>query len=253
MFKINLQILQYILTGVFLSFTKTHLISLFYLENLLTSNTLRVVIPNINFVFMSSVKDDGEHLIQFLNSLYPLSKKIVSIARKETYHVFVKKNEVISCANSDEGDCVFIILKGLFRGFIIDEGKDITTLITDENHIVGHVRNPNTLKPIYEEKFQALEDSELLVLRYSFIDDLYVKYPEMNILARKLLAFHFHLSQERGILSRIPSAEARYNQFRAGNPTLKNRVPIKFLATYLGMRIETLSRIRKKEKLGSAA
>ncbi|MCX3265093.1 Crp/Fnr family transcriptional regulator [Pedobacter agri] len=202
---------------------------------------------------MSSVKDDGEHLIQFLNSLHPLSKQIITLARKETYQVVVKKNEVVNCTDNEEEDCVFIILKGLFRGFIVDEGKDITTLITDENHIVGHVRNPNTLKPLYHEKFQALEDSELLVLRYSFIDHLYAKFPEMNILARKLLALQFNLSQERAILSRIPSAEARYNQFRAGNPTLKNRIPIKFLATYLGMRIETLSRIRKKEKLGSAA
>ncbi|RZK18786.1 MAG: Crp/Fnr family transcriptional regulator [Pedobacter sp.] len=202
---------------------------------------------------MNSIKDDGEHLIQYLNSLHPISKKIITLAKNETYQVFLKKNEVVSCACDNQGDCVYIILKGMLRGFIIDNGKDITTLITDENHIVGNVRNPYASKPLYEEKFQALEDSELLVLTYSFIDELYSKYPEMNILARKLLALHFNLSQERSILSRIPSAEARYNQFRSGNPTLKNRVPIKFLATYLGMRIETLSRIRKKEKLGSAA
>lgn len=202
---------------------------------------------------MSPIKDDGEQIIQYLNSLHPISKKIIKLAKKETHQVFLKKNEVLHCDCNDHGDCIYIILKGILRGFIIDNGKDITTLITDENHIIGNVRNPYASKPLYEEKFQALEDSELLMLTYSFIDELYAKYPEMNILARKLLAVHFNLSQERAILSRIPSAEARYNQFRAGNPILKNRVPIKFLATYLGMRIETLSRIRKKEKFGSAA
>ncbi|RZL36817.1 MULTISPECIES: Crp/Fnr family transcriptional regulator [Pedobacter] len=202
---------------------------------------------------MSHVTDEGERLIKFLNSLHPLSKKVIALARKETYKIIAKKNEFISCKNSNNEDCVFIILKGVVRGFIIDDGKDITTVITNENSIVGQIRNPSTAKPIYEEKFQAIENSELLVLRYSFIDTLYRKYPNMNILARKLLALHFNLLQERSILCRIPSAEVRYNKFRIGNPTLKNRVPIKFLATYLGMRLETLSRIRKKEKLESAA
>jgi len=202
---------------------------------------------------MSHVKDDGERLITFLNSLHPLSKKVIALARKETHQIMVKKNELVPASVAIDESCIFIILKGIVRGFIIDDGKDITTVITDENNLVGQVRNPGVATSVYEEKFQALENSELLVLRYSFIDALYKKYPEMNILARKLLALHFNMSQERSILCRIPSAEMRYNKFRTGNPTLKNRVPIKFLATYLGMRLETLSRIRKKEKLESAA
>ena len=201
---------------------------------------------------MSSIINDGEHLIRFLNDLHPLREEIITLARKETFQVSLKKNELIACPKEQEDDCMFFVLKGVVRGFIIDDNKDITTLITDENHMVGNIRNPSVEKPIYEESFQALEDTELLVLRYHFIDELYLKFPEMNILARKLLALHFHISQERGILSRIPSAEARYNQFKIGHPNLKNRVPVKFLATYLGMRIETLSRIRKKEKQESA-
>ena len=202
---------------------------------------------------MSHIKDDGERLIEFLNSLHPLSKKVIALARKKTFQIIVKKNELIPSINNTGEECIFIVLKGIVRGFILDNGKDITTVITDENNIVGHVRNPGVAQSIYEEQFQALENSELLVLEYSFIDALYKKYPEMNILARKLLALHFNMSQERSILCRIPSAEVRYNKFRLGNPKLKNRVPVKFLATYLGMRIETLSRIRKKEKLESAA
>jgi len=198
---------------------------------------------------MKPKKDDGEGLIKFLNGLCPLNNKMIKEARKQTFQIHIKKNEMLICADGNQQDCVFIILKGIVRGFITDDNKDITTLITDENHLVGHVRNPGMMESAYEEKFQALEDSELLVLKYSFIDELYSQFEEANILARKLLALHFNLSHERAILSRIPSAEARYNHFKIGHPRLKDRVPIKFLATYLGMRIETLSRIRKKEKL----
>lgn len=199
---------------------------------------------------MNDKRIDGELLINFLNELQPLSDKVIALARKETFTISVKKNGLLASAFDEQDKYLFIILKGLVRGFVMDEGKDITSVIADENHIIGHVRNPGRSNSVYEENFQALEESILLVLPYTFIDQLYLKFPEMNILGRKLLAIQLASSHERSILSRIPSAEARYHQFNISHPTLKYRVPLKFLASFLGMRIETLSRIRKRAKLG---
>jgi len=198
---------------------------------------------------MTAAHHESDLLIEYLNDLQPLRKEIIDRAKAETFKISVRKNDILHCVNHIDGDCLFFIIKGLVRGFIVDEGKDITAWLTDENHLIGSIRNPGTLIATYQEQYQALEDSELLILPYRFIDDIYEKFPETNILARKLLAIHYHLSQERSILSRIPSAEARYKQFKIGHPTIKFRVPLKFLASYLGMRIETLSRIRKKAKL----
>lgn len=197
---------------------------------------------------MTAAKHESDRLIEYLNHLQPLSNEIIERAKAEIFKVSVRKNDILPCINDLNGDCLFFIIKGLIRGFIVDEGKDITAWLTDENHLIGNIRNPGTLIPTYEEKFQALEDSELLILPYRFIDELYHQFPETNVLARKILAIYYHISQERSILSRIPSAEARYKQFKTGHPTMKHRVPSKYLASYLGIRIETLSRIRKKEK-----
>jgi len=198
---------------------------------------------------MTAANHESEPLLQYLNGLQPLSKGIIERARAETFKISVRKNDFLPCVKDIDGDCLFFIVKGLVRGFIVDEGRDITAWLTDENHLIGSIRIPGSFKATYEEQFQALEDTELLILSYRFIDEMYMQFPEANILARKLLAIHYHMSQERSILSRIPSAEARYRQFKIGHPTMKFRVPIKFLASYLGMRIETLSRIRKKAKL----
>lgn len=201
-------------------------------------------------MIMTTVSHESEPLIRFLNELQPLSDRLIDVARAEIFKISVRKNNMLSSFTEliNEG-CIFFVVKGLVRAFVTDDGKDITTWITDENDFIGNIRNPGTFKPTYEEKYQALEDSELLVLPYRFIDDVYLQYPETNILARKLLAIQYHMSQERSILSRIPSAEARYKQFQAGHPAIKMRVPLKFLASYLCMRIATLSRIRKKAKL----
>lgn len=199
---------------------------------------------------MTAVNHESDPLIKFLNELQPLSEGLIEGAKKETFRIFVKKNNILPClADLVNGGCLFFVVKGLVRAFVIDEGKDITTWLTDENDLIGSIRNPGMLKPTYKEQYQALEDSELLVLPYHFIDNMYALFPEANILARKLLAIQYHMSQERSVLSRIPSAEARYRQFKEGHPTIKQRVPLKFLASYLGMRIETLSRIRKKARL----
>ncbi|TCD10499.1 Crp/Fnr family transcriptional regulator [Pedobacter frigidisoli] len=197
---------------------------------------------------MAEINDDNKALIRFLNNLMPLSDEIIELAIQQTFNINVRKNSIITCPKEQTDDCLFLILKGIIRGFIIDEGKDITAWIVAENTLFGNIRNPGVLKPTYNEQYQALEDTDLIVLPYSFIDKLYDFFPETNILARKLLAINYHISQERSILSRIPSAESRYKQFQEGHPSIKFRVPLKYLASYLGMRVETLSRLRKKAK-----
>ncbi|WP_412468523.1 Crp/Fnr family transcriptional regulator [Pedobacter sp. KLB.chiD] len=202
---------------------------------------------------MTDAYNKVDALIRYLNELQPLRKEIIDLGKKETFKIAVRKNEVLINPSHICGDCLFFIVKGLVRAFIFDEGKDITAWFINEHHLIGRIRNHGTLIPTYQEQYQALEESELLILPYRFIDDMYEQFPETNILARKLLAIHYHMSQERSILSRIPSAEMRYKQFKTGYSTINSRVPLKFLASYLGMRVETLSRIRKKEKLQAKA
>ncbi len=199
---------------------------------------------------MDAVNREMENapLIKFFNGLEPQTPEVIEMCMAHTYNVKVKKNALLVCPDAVCTECLFFIVKGAVRGFIMDEDKDITVWLTDENSLIGNIRNPGIPKMNYKEHMQALEDTELVVLPYDIIDQIYTKFPETNILGRKLLAIHYHVSQERSILSRIPSAEARYKQFKETHPLLHFRVPVKFLASYLGMRIETLSRLRKKSK-----
>jgi len=200
---------------------------------------------------MSETKNESELLLRFLNGLQPLSKEVIDYAMEQTFSITLKKNTFVDSVQQNYKECVFFVIRGLVRGFIIDEGKDITTCLAQENTLIGAIRDPGNSTPAYFEHLQVIENSTLLVVPYNFIDKLYDKFPETNILGRKLLAIHFNMSQERSILSRIPSAEARYKQFKENHPKIKFRIPLKYLATYLGMRIETLSRIRNKLKLDS--
>ncbi len=54
------------------------------------------------------------------------------------------------------------------------------------------------------------------------------------------------LSEERLFLLRKQTAEERYQHLLRHDPGLLQRVPLKFIASFLGMNLETLSRIRRK-------
>ncbi len=56
-------------------------------------------------------------------------------------------------------------------------------------------------------------------------------------MARKVLEQNSKDAEERALLSRLPSAEKRYLRFLKTRPTLLGRIPLKYIASYLGMKL----------------
>jgi len=200
------------------------------------------------YLFMPKLYTVLQRMSDFLNEIEPLSPAVTTFINEECLFIKAKKGALLPTIQENQEYILFFVISGLVRGYVLDKNKDITVRLAGENALIGHIRNPNSEVFTYDERLQALEDSELVALPYTIIDKLYQLHPETNILGRKLLAAQYHAAHIRSILSRIPSAEERYRQFLTLNPSLKSRIAGKFLASYLGMRMETLSRIRAKLK-----
>ncbi|HVK97184.1 MAG TPA: Crp/Fnr family transcriptional regulator [Flavisolibacter sp.] len=139
------------------------------------------------------------------------------------------------------------ILKGLVRAYYIsDEGQDITSRIMDENFLITSWISFYTRKPT-DEYIQTLEDTVLSCIHYDNLEKLYNNYPDFNILGRKLIEHFLYLAEQRTRLLRKHTAEEKYRLFLQQHPELLQRVPLHYIATYLGMSEETLSRIRSKK------
>jgi CRP-like cAMP-binding protein len=93
---------------------------------------------------------------------------------------------------------------------------------------------------------QAIENCEMLALTYSDFQDLYIKFPEFNIVARKLLQKYYQDAERRAFIARVTKAEKKYRLFLTRYGHLANRIPLKYIASFLGITLETLSRVRKK-------
>ena len=192
-----------------------------------------------------SVKLAHSPLVDFMKTFFPLGEEPLKYLAEHSFKKTIGRGKFLL----KPGECCehyYFIYKGLLRAFIKEENREITTWLNPENEITTSIRSMVRRQPSLEY-IQALEDSELYALHFNHLEEMYELFPEMNILARKLLVEYYADSEERAYISRIPSAKKRYRHFISSRPELVNRIPLKYVASYLGITLETLSRLRGKK------
>ena len=181
----------------------------------------------------------------YLNQIAPLSPEVVKEIDENTFPFSIEKRKLLLKPGS-VADHFYFIVKGVIHGFIKEDGKQITTWINEENEIVGSIRTLGT-NNLCQEYLQALENCELVAIPLDFTESLFNKYPETNVIGRRLWEYNYRGAEERAYISRIPSAEKKYLHFLKTQPNLLNRISLKYIASYLGMTLETLCRIRARQ------
>ncbi len=137
--------------------------------------------------------------------------------------------------------------KSAVRGYINDNGKDITTWISVENEVVSSIYSFVKQVPSIEN-MQAIEDCELLRMEQVALERLYEISPEFNIAARQVYEKYYADAEVRALTVRLSNADKKYQFFLQTYPHLSNRVQLTYIAFFLGFSLETLSRVRAKYK-----
>lgn len=192
----------------------------------------------------SKITDHSLPLVDFIGQIYPLNAEIKDFIRTKTYSQKVAKGKFL-LTPGEVCNHYYFIHKGILRSFLKFGKKEITVWINPENEITTAIRSMSNNTPA-NEYIQAIEDCELVSIPFEAMQELYEKFPEMNKVGRILLEEYYAASEERVYICRIPNAQARYQHFVESRPELANRIPLKYVASYLGMTLETLSRLRAK-------
>lgn len=184
-------------------------------------------------------------VIDYLNSIHPMPPELVQDLEELAVVKEYKKGDLILKEGTVSNYTSWII-KGLVRSYYVKDGEEITTKFLWEQGTITSVYSYYSRKP-GNENIVALEDTTLASLHYDQMQMLYTKHPAFNYIGRVITERYLYLSEIEIFYLRKQKAEDKYQYIVKYFPELLQRVPLKYLATYMGMNLETLSRIRAKK------
>lgn len=183
-----------------------------------------------------------ESLFNFFKKYNPLSKEAEKAIAEISKLVEVKKNTDLQPIGHT-CKTIYFIKKGVARIYYFKDDIDITESFAFENNIIARVESLFTGKSS-RKAIQVLEDSELIAINSTQLFRLYDKFPEIERLFRLIFeaAYVGTIDRIEGI--QFHTAEERYKALIKEAPDVLKRVPLKFVASYLGITQVSLSRIR---------
>lgn len=149
--------------------------------------------------------------------------------------ITVKKGELLQ-RKGELNTKVYLVESGLLRSYIIDEkGKEYIYMFGPENWLVTDNCEANTPCQLF---IDAIEDS---IINVASKEELLKESADINALLRRL-----NTMQNRIVMLMGSNAKDRYEHFIKTYPNITQRVPLKMIASYLGITPEALSRVRNK-------
>lgn len=140
---------------------------------------------------------------------------------------------------------LYFLQSGALRGFYNLDGKEITHWFAFEESFVTSFHSfisQNTAV----ENIQLLEDCVLYRISKTSLNTLMDKHHEIERLVRMAYEKYYLQLEERFVNAHFKSATERYQDLLKQAPHILERVPLGFIASYLGITQETLSRVRSK-------
>jgi len=157
---------------------------------------------------------------------------------------FIKRKEYILRAGEICREKAYIN-KGCFRRYMLDEhAKEITINFAFEEWWVGDLESFQNHQPgVYY--VQAMEDSEVFCINENSQQLLFEAIPKFSVFNdKKVEKSHFAMLKRLAMMQSSP--EEKYLSMIEKYPQIIQRVPLHYIASYLGIEPESLSRLRKR-------
>lgn len=184
-----------------------------------------------------------------LFSYFDKFHKITSFDRKEIEHISfgisIKKNELLQNIGHT-CKTIYFLKSGIARIFYYKDGNDITESFAFENNLIARVESLFTGNPS-QKGIQILEDAEIISINATQLFKLYDSNPNIERLFRLIFEKAYVDTVNRIESIQFNSAEERY-KYLLNETDYLLKIPLKHIASYLGITQVSLSRIRSTLK-----
>ncbi|MFR7598360.1 MAG: Crp/Fnr family transcriptional regulator [Prevotella sp.] len=144
---------------------------------------------------------------------------------------------------------IYYVERGLIRQFYFKNGKQITEHLGVDRTIFMCIESLFHEEPTHLQ-VEALEASYIYALPKHRLEQVALHNVNIQILFRKILEESLVISQVMADLVRFETAQERYRKFCKLAPQIVLRAPLVYVASFLQMTPETLSRVRSSTLLG---
>jgi len=182
-------------------------------------------------------------LIKLLSKYIPISDELAKAITDLSFIRQFPRGTVLLKEGDKCNEC-FFVLKGLIRSYCLQDGDEITTDFYLEEQVASPACfGTETPSDLYLE---CLEDTVACVGTPQMETEMFARYPELETMSR-IMGEKIMADYQNSLGSfRTASPEQRYLNLIKNNSELLQRVPQYQLAGYLGIKPESLSRIRKR-------
>ena len=183
-----------------------------------------------------------ETFIQKIREAYPLSDEAIQLLIDHTERVVLPRRTMIM-REGTVAKYTYLVISGFARGFIFREGRDITIWFASEGMSLVSMNGYMFATAGYEN-VELMEDCDLLKISNETLNRLFETNTELANWGRRM-SDGVILKLERLFMERYyRSANERYNLLLEREPEIFRKVPLKHIASFLGISQVSLSRIR---------
>jgi CRP-like cAMP-binding protein len=189
--------------------------------------------------------NDLNNFKSFIKTIVSISDEDFEMSTKQFKKITLNKGDFFIKSGSICTSAAYIN-KGILRTFCNNEkGEDITYCFCTENNLTTSFKSfisqaESTLS------IQAIEKTELFVIEYEELQQLYSNFPVWQNIGRILVEKEYLVMEKYASTLNSETAKQKYLRLLAEQPSIIQKASIQHIASYLGITRETLSRIRKQ-------
>jgi CRP/FNR family transcriptional regulator, anaerobic regulatory protein len=183
-------------------------------------------------------------LIQEILKIESFSQEEIDKLQGYLVKKFIRKGDHFLNLNQVSRHIAFID-SGLSMNYSLHDGMEIPRYFALEGDWIGSIKSFSTGSPS-ELAIKALEDTWIREISAEQMQQLFASSPRWLLFYNQLVqGVFFTITQQHADFAML-NAKGRYYKFMREKPNLFNRIPQYYIAAYLGIKPQSLSRIRKE-------